>query len=111
MAHAGGPSPEPTSLDSIFAPLDPNDRLPREQLLRDNRNWMAQALGRAGSRSWTIWDLKVGRQLLAGVLWPPAMLIVFGLTLWVTGSPLAAFVATGVLLVAFWRFAFAHHSR
>ena len=111
MAPAPDSSLQPTSLDSIFAPLDPNDRLPREQLIRDNRNWMTQALGRAGSRNWTIWDLKFGRQLAAGLLWPPAMLIVFGLTMWVTGSPLAAFVATGALLVAFWRFAFRHHSR
>ena len=39
------------------------------------------------------------------------VIIVVGLTMRVTGSPLAAFVATGALLVAFWRFAFAHHSR
>jgi hypothetical protein len=58
-----------------------------------------------------IWDLRFGRQLAAGLLWAPAMLIVVGLTMRVTGSPLAAFVATGALLVAFWRFAFAHHSR
>jgi len=111
MGHARDGSLQPTSLDSIFAPLDPNERLPREQLIQDNRNWMTQALGRAENRNWTIWDLKFGRQLAAGLLWPPAMLIVFGLTMWVTGSPLAAFVATGALLVAFWRFAFPHQSR
>lgn len=100
-----------TSLDSIFAPLDPDERLPREQLIQDNRNWMSQALGPGENRNWTIWDLRFGRPLVASLLWPPAMLIVVGLTIRVTGSPLAAFAAAGALLVACWRFAFAHHSR
>jgi len=111
MGHARDGSLQPTSLDSIFAPLDPNERLPREQLIQDNRNWMTQELGRDENRNWTIWDLRFGRQLVAGLLWAPAMLIVVGLTMRVTGSPLAAFVATGALLVAFWRFAFPHQSR
>jgi|SRR5450759_4283827 hypothetical protein len=111
MAPGRDRSLQRTSLDSIFAPLDPNERLPREQLIQDNRNWMTQELGRDENRSWTIWDLRFGRQLAAGLLWAPAMLIVVGLTMRVTGSPLAAFAATGALLVAFWRFAFAHHSR
>ncbi|HXC78323.1 MAG TPA: hypothetical protein VNU19_14890 [Candidatus Acidoferrum sp.] len=99
-----------TSLGSIFAPLDPDERLPREQLIQSNRNWLAQELGPGENRNWTIWNLTFGRQLVAGLLWSPAMLVVFGLTTLVTGSPLAAFAATGVLLLAFWRFAFAHHS-
>ena len=106
MAHGRERTLESTSLDSIFAPLDPNERLPREHLIRENRNWMAQALGREGNGNWTIWDLRLGRSLAAGLLWPPAMLIVFGLTMQMTGSPLAAFAAAGALLVTFWRFAF-----
>ena len=111
MAHAPDGSLQQTGLATIFAPLDPNERLPREQLIQDNRNWMTQELGRDENRNWTIWDLRFGRQLVAGLLWAPAMLIVVGLTMRVTGSPLAAFVATGALLVAFWRFAFPHQSR
>ena len=111
MAHARDRSPQRTSLDSIFAPLDPNERLPRERLIQDNRNWMTHELGGDENWTWTIWELRFGRQLVAGLLWAPAMLIVVGLTMLVTGSPLAAFVATGALLVAFWRFAFARHSR
>jgi hypothetical protein len=106
MAHGRESSLEPTRLDSIFAPLDPDERLPREQLILEKRSWMVQALGREGNGNWTIWDLRPGRPLVAGLLWPPAMLIVFGLTIRVTGSPLAAFVGAGALLVAFWRFAF-----
>jgi hypothetical protein len=109
MAHDRERGLERTSLGPIFAPLDPNERLPREQLIRDNRSWMAQVLGREGSRNWTIWDLRIGRPLLAGLVWPPAMLIVFALMMRVTDSPLVAFAAGGALLVAFWRFAF--HSR
>ena len=109
MAHGREGSLERTSVDSIFAPLDPNERLPREQLVKDNPNWMVQALGREGNGNWTIWDLRLGRPLVAGVLWPPAMLIVFGLTLRVTDSPLAAFAIAAALLAVFWRFAF--HSR
>lgn len=100
-----------TSLDSIFAPLDPNERLPREQLMPENRNWMAYEQGSGENRIWTIWDLRFGRPLVASLLWPPAMLIVVGLTMRMTGSPLAAFAGAGALLVACWRFAFAHHSR
>ena len=111
MAYRREGSLQGKGLDSIFAPLDPNDRLPREQLIQKNRNWLTQELGPGENRTWTIWNLRFDRQLVAGLLWGPAMLIVFGLTTWVTGSPLAAFAATGVLLVAFWRFAFAHRSR
>src|ERR1700688_10373 len=109
MAHGGEGSLERTSVDSIFAPLDPNERLPREQLIRDNPNWMVQALGREGTGNWTIWDLRLGRPLVAGVLSPPAMLIIFRPILQVTDSPLAAFAIAGALLAVFWRFAFHSH--
>jgi hypothetical protein len=101
-------------MDSIFAPLDPNERLPREQLIQENRNWTMQEYRNwtmQKNGNWTIWDLRLGRQFVAGMLWAPAMLIVAGLTMRVTGSPLAAFAAIGALLVAFWRFAFANHPR
>src|SRR5487761_165779 len=94
----GQPGLQPASLDTIFAPLDPHERLPREQLIAQNRNW-------------TIWDLRFGRQLVAALLWPLAMLIVVSVTMRLTGSPLAAFAAAGALLVALWRFASAYHSR
>jgi hypothetical protein len=111
MAHRREGSLQGADLDSIFAPLDPNERLPREQVIQKNRNWLTQELGPGENRTWTIWNLRFDRQLVAGLLWGPAMLIVFGLTTWVTGSPLAAFAAAGVLLVAFWRFTFAHRLR
>ena len=111
MAHRREGSLQRKGLDSIFAPLDPSDRLSREQLIQKNRNWLTQELGPGENRTWTIWNLRLDRQLVAGLLWGPSMLIVFGLTTWVTGSPLVAFAATGLLLVAFWRFAFAHRSR
>ena len=111
MAHRRESSLQKKSLNSIFAPFDPDERLPREQLIQSNQNWLAQELGQGENRNWTIWNLTFGRQLVAGLLWGPAMLIVFGLTTSVTGSPLAAFATTGVLLLAFWRFAFAHHLR
>ena|SRR5487761_295187 len=111
MAHGRERSLQRRSLESIFAPLDPDERLPREQLIPQNRNWMGLELGRAENRNWTIWDLRFDRQLVAGLLWAPAALIVLGLTIRVTGSPLIAFAAAGALLVAFWRFAFAHARR
>jgi hypothetical protein len=111
MAHGRERSPQRASLDSIFAPLDPNERLPREQLIQASRNWTRQELGRGDNSNWTIWDLRFGRQLVAGVLWVPAVLIVLFLTMQVTSSPLVAFSAAGALLVAFWRLTFAHRSR
>jgi hypothetical protein len=84
MAHARDRSPQRTSLDSIFAPLDPNERLPRERLIQDNRNWMTHELGGDENWTWTIWELRFGRQLVAGLLWAPAMLIVVGLIMLVT---------------------------
>lgn len=107
----GQPGLQPASLDTIFAPLDPHERLPREQLIAQNRNWTTQELGRGENRNWTIWDLRFGRQLVAALLWPLAMLIVVSVTMRLTGSPLAAFAAAGALLVALWRFASAYHSR
>jgi hypothetical protein len=111
MAQGRERGPQPESLDSIFAPLDPNERLPREQLIPANRIWMRHLLGRGENSNWTIWDLRFGRQLLAGLLWVPAALIVLFVTIQVTNSPLVAFAAVGALLVAFWRFTFARRSR
>jgi hypothetical protein len=65
---------------SIFAPLDPNEPLPRELLLEAKRH-------RA-----------VGRRELAGALWLPTILLVMTAGAW---KELSAGVALGALGLAF----------
>jgi hypothetical protein len=80
---------ERRSMYSIFAPLDPDERLPRELLLE-----------RRAPIPWPLWGFVMGRQHVAGLLWLPAMLLTLALFTWL-GNPLAALVAVGLLLVAF----------
>jgi hypothetical protein len=63
---------ERRSMYSIFAPLDPDERLPRELLLE----------GRHGR--------PVGRRELAGILWLPALCLVLFLSAWAKLDALAA---------------------
>jgi hypothetical protein len=74
------------SMYSIFAPLDANERLPRELLLEARRH-----------RS-------LGRRELAGALWLPALFLIIALIAWARVSSLEAFGAVGLLYAGFWAF-------
>ena len=87
---------ERRSLHSIFAPLDPDERLPRELLLE-----------RRAALPWPDWGFVIGRQHVAGLLWLPALLLTLAFFAWL-GSLLAALVAVVLLLVAFTFGAFRH---
>ncbi|SRR5713226_2400114 len=78
---------ERKSMETIFAPLDPNEPLPRE-LLRDGRRYRT-----------------VGRRELAGALWLPALAAVMVLASWsgVHGLVVLGFIA--LLLLGFIAFA------
>jgi hypothetical protein len=82
-------------MDTIFAPLDANEPLPRE-LLKESRHlgFFAIPLGRT-----------LGRRELAGVLWLPAFAGVLVLASWVniSGPIVLGFVA--LLLAGFVAFA------
>ena len=66
----------------IFAPLDADERLPRELLLEDRR-----------FRS-------TGRREAAGVLWLPSLLLTLRAVKWMGGSGSAAVGAAAGVLVA-----------
>jgi Flp pilus assembly protein TadB len=68
---------ERRSMYSIFAPLDPDERLPRELLLEGRR-------GRS-----------VGRRELAGILWLPALCLVLFVSAWAKLDALAAVAMIG----------------
>jgi hypothetical protein len=72
---------------SIFAPLDPNERLPREQLLEAKR------------------QRSVGRRELAGALWIPGLVILMTLAAWNQFSAGVTVGAAGMLLIGFGAFA------
>jgi hypothetical protein len=72
---------------SIFARLDPNERLPRE-LLKDARRY--ETLGRWG---------------LAGALWLPALVVVLLLGAWTGVDTIKALGSVGLLLLGFVVFA------
>jgi hypothetical protein len=78
---------ERKSMDSIFAPLDANEPLPRE-LLKDARRY--KTLGR--------WEL-------AGALWLPALVVVLFLGAWGDVGTTMALGAVGLLLLGFVVFA------
>jgi hypothetical protein len=86
-------------MNSIFAPLDPNERLPRELLLE-----------RSARLPWPLWGFVIGRQHVAGLLWIPALLVTLALFSWL-GNPIAALAAVAPLLVAFSVGAFRHRLR
>ena len=74
------------SMYSIFAPLDANERLPRELILEAKRH-----------RS-------LGRRELAGALWLPALFLIIALISWARVSSLEAFGVVGLLYAGFWAF-------
>jgi hypothetical protein len=75
-----------------FSPLDPNERLPRELLLEDER-----------SRPFGI---RLGRQHVAGLLWLPVVLITLAAGLRSGIGALPALAAIALMLGCFWVFAF-----
>jgi hypothetical protein len=78
---------------SIFAPLDPNERLPRE-LRRESRR-----IGMFGDLDAT------GRMGLAGVIWLPALGLVLLLSAWANEGALRTVGAVALLAAGLWRFA------
>lgn len=78
---------ERRSMYSIFAPLDPDERLPRELLLESRR-------GRS-----------VGRRELAGIVWLPALCLVLFLAAWWNLSAPAALAMIGAALAGLFAFA------
>jgi hypothetical protein len=71
---------------SIFAPLDANERLPRELILEARRH------------------RTLGRRELAGALWLPAMFLMIALVAWAHVSAVDALVAVVLLYGGFWAF-------
>jgi hypothetical protein len=85
MVEHGGRREELRSLDrrrmyEIFAPLDADERLPRE-LIAEQRRFRS-----------------VGRRELAGLLWPPALLISLGAVSLMKGSAPVALGAAAATL-------------
>jgi hypothetical protein len=78
---------ERRSMYSIFAPLDPNERLPRELLLEAKR------------------QRSVGRRELAGALWIPGLVVVMTIAAWKQLSAGAIVAAVGAMFVGFGAFA------
>jgi hypothetical protein len=81
------------SMYSIFAPLDPDERLPRELILEARRY------------------RTVGRRELAGMLWLPALWLVLLLTGWVSANTLVAMGVIALIYAAFWVFALSGRRR
>jgi hypothetical protein len=78
---------ERRSMYAIFAPLDTDERLPRELILEGKR------------------QRSVGRRELAGALWLPALsLILFGAAWGKVGAPVAL-SAVAAAFGGFWAFA------
>jgi hypothetical protein len=77
---------ERRSMYLIFAPLDANERLPRELILEGRRH------------------KTVGRRELAGALWLPALLLILALVAWARADALAAFSLIAFLYAGFWAF-------
>lgn len=73
---------------SIFAPLDDNERLPRELILEGKRH------------------KTLGRRELAGALWLPAMFVIFALIGWARVDSIAALGFVGLLYAGLWAFVF-----
>ncbi len=78
---------ERKSMETIFAPLDPNEALPRE-LLKDARRYKT-----------------LGRRELAGALWLPALVAVLFLASWSHLDSTMALGSVGLLLLGFVVFA------
>jgi hypothetical protein len=74
------------SMYSIFAPLDENERLPRELILEARRH------------------KNLGRRELAGALWLPALIVILSLISWARVDVAMAFGGVGLLYAGFWAF-------
>ena len=74
---------ERKSMYSIFAPLDVNERLPRELLLESRRYRL------------------IGRPEVAGLLWLPALFIVLMAMGWLNAGTLIALGVISLLFAAF----------
>ena len=74
-------------LYEIFAPLDPDERLPRELLIEQRR-----------FRS-------VGRREVAGLLWLPSLLVCLSVLSWMGAGGPAAVGLAAALFAALWWFA------
>ena len=79
---------ERRSMYSIFHPLDPNERLPRELILEGRRH--------------RLMDLR--HLELAGALYLPALIAAIIALSAIHLSPVVAFVVAGILLIAFFVF-------
>src|ERR1700693_716690 len=77
---------ERRSMYSIFAPLDANERLPRELILEAKRH------------------KTLGRRELAGALWLPALFLIIAMISWAHVSSQGAFGLIGLLYAGFWAF-------
>jgi Flp pilus assembly protein TadB len=77
---------ERRSMYSIFAPLDADERLPRELILEARRH------------------KTLGRRELAGALWLPAVFLIVALIAWAGVSTLVAFSVVGLMYAGFWAF-------
>jgi hypothetical protein len=82
---------ERRSMHAIFAPLDPEERLPRELIFERPPGWA--------------WGIRIGRQHIAGFLWVPALFTTLGVFTWF-GHPLLTLAAVGLLLLGFAKWAF-----
>ena len=71
---------------AIFAPLDEEERLPRELLLEGNRHKV------------------IGRREAAGAMWLPAIFVILLLAGWGKLDAIAAFVAIAAAFVGLWAF-------
>jgi hypothetical protein len=74
------------SMYSIFAPLDADERLPRELILEARRH------------------KTLGRRELAGALWLPALFLMIALVAWAHVSAIDALAAVVLLYGGFWAF-------
>jgi hypothetical protein len=86
-------------LYTIFAPLDPNEPLPRELLHEARRRY--RLFGDEVPPD----EDAAGRRELAGMLWLPALGLVLLLSAWANMGALRTVGAVTLLLVGFWRFA------
>lgn len=77
---------ERRSMYAIFAPLDPDERLPRELILEGKRHKM------------------LGRRELAGALWLPALFLILFLAGWGKFDAAAAVAVIAAAFAGLWAF-------
>jgi hypothetical protein len=83
---------ERRSMNSIFAPLDPDERLPRELLFEQDR--------------FRIYKDDPGWRHLASFAWPPAVILTIGLVTSRFASATVGLLAAALLFIAFAWFIF-----